>query len=74
MDLLEKQKARRKRGFLVLGLAAICLASAIMTMTAHQIPAVVFVIIYTGGFSFGVAWGIIGASYKMEREISASKS
>lgn len=71
MDLIEKQKGRRRRGISVLFLAMFVLMMAIRQATAHQVRTVDFIIIFFSGVPLGAGIAMIVASYKMIREIKA---
>lgn len=70
MDLIEKQKDRRKRGVTAILLALFLLMIATRQASMHQVRAVEFVFIYFSGIPMGAGIGMVVASYKMEREIS----
>ena len=70
MDLMEKQRSRRKRGMSVLAIAMFVLAIAIRQASLHQVRAVDFVVIYFSGVPLGAGIAMVVASYKMMHEIA----
>ena len=69
MDLLEKQKERRTRGLVVIGIAVVVLAATVRLTSPHQIPVADFAVIYASGIPLGAGIAIVVATYKVAREI-----
>lgn len=73
MDLIRKQRERRKRGIIVTILATLFFANAIRAADEKGVPGVVFAVIYSSGMCLGAGVAMLVASAKMTREIQAAQ-
>jgi hypothetical protein len=70
MDLIEKQRKRRKRGVSAILVAMLLLMLAIRQASANQVRSVDFVLIYFSGIPLGAGLAMVVASYKITRELA----